>query len=280
MLKQLKPQPADASRTPSKDGALLPTSHCCQLSSWHLGTLYIEAGKCHTANLVGQLCQRGSLPFQPGPQPFPASQGSSGLTASDQDQLIPRSGLSPLSPACFRPWRIWPLVSSAAVGAAQGRRVWISPSANPAQSGVGLKQHIRVGGHLCVPQDVAFPGCRETPWSCTQVRLNGKGQSSVWLLADLSVGKYLEAAFPGVARTACSLLEKSLCSLGIQNSCHQHQSFPCQLQEAATNSSLFSLRNPRRDFLTLQLPLPCPSIPCPKKSLQLSWSPFTHWKGL
>lgn len=153
MLKQLKPQPADASRTPSRDGALLPTYQCCQLSSWHLGTFYIETGKCHTLSLAGQLCQRGSLPFHPASQPFPASQGSSDLTAS---QLILKKGIIPLSPACSRPWRIGLWFPLQLQEQHKAKEFGFHPLQIYPRSGVGPKQHIDVRGNLCVPQNMAF----------------------------------------------------------------------------------------------------------------------------
>lgn len=50
-LKKIKNQPADASETPSMDGAMLAPDQFCHLNSWHLGALYNEAGNGHTLSL-------------------------------------------------------------------------------------------------------------------------------------------------------------------------------------------------------------------------------------
>lgn len=143
------------------------------------------------------------------PQPFPASQGSFGLTADPQEWIIP------LDPSVLQAMENLASVflcicwSSTRQKSLDFTLYKSTPGVVSGQSRTFMSEETCVYPKTCV----VFAGCGCTPWSRTHVRLNGKGQSPLWLLADLSVGKYLEGALPGEASTACSSWKGLLCIL-------------------------------------------------------------------
>lgn len=206
------------------------------------------------------------------PQPFPASQGSSDLTAS---QLIPRNGLSPLSQHApshgeFGLWFPLHLLEQHKAEEFGSHPLQIYPR-SVTQSSTLMSEETC----MCPKTWMAFPGCAGTSWSCTHVRLNGKGQSSVWLLAHLSVGKHLGAALPGMASTACSSWKGLLCVPWEFGTLATSFS-PIPAAQGSDKLQPVLLEEPET-FSALQLPLVLSLHPLPKEApLQLSWSPFRH----